>query len=124
MIRVLILGDEVDFLTAVAEGMDVGEVETDLALYAEQAMAMLAAALTDILVLDLDTPGEEGIEILERVKKTFPHVPVIILTGRGSDEEEVTARRKGAFNYLRKPLDILDLVESVRIAGKTGTGRS
>ena len=55
---------------------------------------------------------------MRRVKKTFPQIEVIIMTGHGSDQDEEEARRLGAFDYLRKPVDIEDLMETVRNAGR------
>jgi DNA-binding NtrC family response regulator len=55
---------------------------------------------------------------LRRVKKTFPQIEVIIMTGHGSDKDEEEARRLGAFEYLRKPVDIDQLMEKVRDAGQ------
>jgi DNA-binding NtrC family response regulator len=63
-------------------------------------------------------PGMGGLEVLDQVKKGHPEIEVIILTGHGSDKEEVEARRLGAFDYLRKPVDINDLMEAVRRAGR------
>ena len=57
-------------------------------------------------------------EVLENVKRNFPEVEVIILTGHGSDKEEVEARRLGAFDYLKKPVDIAELMEVIRLAGQ------
>ncbi len=57
------------------------------------------------------------------MKKRYPQVQVIILTGHGSDKEEVEARRLGAFDYLQKPVDINDLMESVKKAGEAMEGQ-
>jgi DNA-binding NtrC family response regulator len=62
-------------------------------------------------------PGLDGIEVLRRVKDTYPQVEVIIMTGHGSERDEEEARRLGAYDYLRKPVDINDLMEIIRNAG-------
>jgi DNA-binding NtrC family response regulator len=71
------------------------------------------------MVLDLRMPGMGGLEVLERVKKNFPRLEVIILTGHGSEEEEREAERLGAFAYLHKPVDFNDLMEVVAQAGRS-----
>ena len=57
-----------------------------------------------------------GFEELRNVKKSNPQVQVIILTGHGGDAEEQTAYRMGAYNFLRKPMDIEELLSSIRMA--------
>ena len=54
--------------------------------------------------------------MLLAVKKSNPQVQVIILTGHGGDAEEQTAYRMGAYNFLRKPMDIEELLSSIRMA--------
>ena len=57
-----------------------------------------------------------GEEVLRAVKKTNPEVQVIILTGHGGDAEEASAFRMGAYSFLRKPMDIDDLLSCIRLA--------
>jgi DNA-binding NtrC family response regulator len=121
-LRVLLVDDEEDYVRTMAERMEMREVGSDVALNGEQALAMLEGEVPDVMVLDLKMPGMGGLEVLERVKKHYPRVQVIILTGHGSDAEEVQARRLGAFDYLNKPVDINDLMESVRAAGLARDG--
>ena len=95
---------------------------SEVALNGEQALAMLEEELPDVMVLDLKMPGMGGMAVLERVKREFPQLQVIIMTGHGSEKEEVEARRLGAFDYLTKPVDIKDLMERVRKAGQEKEG--
>ncbi len=117
-LKVLLVDDEEDYVRTMAERMEMRDVGSDVALDGQQALAMLEGDLPDVMVLDLKMPGMGGLEVLEQVKKLHPEVQVIILTGHGSAKEEVEARRLGAFDYLRKPVDINDLMESVRRAGE------
>jgi two-component system response regulator CpxR len=70
----------------------------------------------EVMVLDLKMPGIDGMEVLRRVKRTNPGTEVIILTGHGSDREEALAAELGAFAYLRKPVDIEVLTETMKAA--------
>ena len=72
----------------------------------------------DVMILDLKMPGIDGIEVLRRVKRTNPHIEVIILTGHGSDEDCKTCMELGAFAYLQKPVDIDLLSETLRKANE------
>jgi DNA-binding NtrC family response regulator len=117
-LKVLFVDDEEDFVRTIAERMEVRDVGSDVALDGEQALQMLEDDVPDVMVLDLRMPGIEGIEVLRRVKKAYPQVEVIIMTGHGSDKDEAEARRLGAFDYLQKPVDINHLMDVVRRAGR------
>jgi DNA-binding NtrC family response regulator len=116
-LRVLFVDDEEDFVRTMAERMEMREVGSEVALSGQQALQMLEQEIPDVMVLDLRMPGIDGMEVLRRVKRTYPQLEVIIMTGHGSDADEEEARRLGAFDYLRKPVDINDLMETVRKAG-------
>ncbi len=117
-LKVLLVDDEEDYVRTMAERMEMRELGSDVALTGEQALEMLEHDLPDVMVLDLRMPGLGGMEVLRRVKEAHPRVEVIILTGFGSDEDEAQARRLGAFDYLRKPVDLSDLVATIRRAGR------
>jgi DNA-binding NtrC family response regulator len=63
-------------------------------------------------------PGIDGMEVLRRVRKAYPKVQVIILTGHGTDKEEEEAGRLGAFAYLQKPVNLDQLVRTMKKAYK------
>ena len=116
-LKVLFVDDEEDFVKTMAERMEMRELGGEVAFSGQQALQMLEDDVPDVMVLDLRMPGIDGMEVLRRVKKTFPQIEVIIMTGHGSDKDEEEARRLGAFDYLRKPVDIEHLMETVRNAG-------
>jgi DNA-binding NtrC family response regulator len=117
-LKVLFVDDEEDFVRTMAERMEMRDLGGDVALSGEQALDMLQDEIPDVMVLDLRMPGMGGMEVLRRVKKMYPEVQVVIMTGHGSDEDEAEARRLGAVDYLRKPVEISELVEAVRSAGR------
>jgi DNA-binding response OmpR family regulator len=90
--------------------MQMRGLEPEVAFSGEQALELLKSKLPDIMVLDLKMPGIDGLEVLRRVKKCYPQIQVIILTGHGSERDKATAHRYGAFDHLQKPVDINDLV--------------
>jgi len=119
-LKVLLVDDEEDYVRTMAERMEMRDVGSDVALTGEEALAMVEGEVPDVMVLDLKMPGMGGLEVLAEVKKSFPDLEVIILTGHGSDREEAEARRLGAFEYLQKPVDIAELMKVVREAGREG----
>lgn len=121
-LKVLLVDDEEDWVRTMAERMEMRDVGSGVALNGEEALAMLEGEVPDVMVLDLKMPGLGGLEVLEIVKKVYPRLQVIILTGHGSDAEEKEARRLGAFDYLKKPVEINHLMERVRAAGSSVDG--
>ena len=117
-LKVLLVDDEEDYVRTMSERMEMREVGSEIAFTGEEALGMVEDELPDVMVLDLKMPGMGGLEVLEKVKKKFPELEVIILTGHGGEKEEREARRLGAFDYLQKPVDIGDLMEVVRRAGE------
>ena len=117
-LNVLLVDDEEDLVRTIAERMEMRDLGSQVALDGEEALAKLAEDIPDVMVLDLRMPGIDGMEVLRRVKKTYPQIEVIIMTGHGSDQDEREARKLGAFAYMRKPVDMNDLMDVVREAGR------
>ena len=115
-IRLLLVDDEEEFVKTLSERIRIRGFDADFAFSGETAMAMLTDSVPDVMILDLKMPGMEGLEVLRQVKKRYPELPVLILTGHGSERDEAEVRRIGAFDYLQKPVDIDTLIERVRHA--------
>lgn len=111
--KVLLVDDEEELVMALAERLQLRGVATSVAYSGEQALHMLHDEDPDVMLLDLKMPGMDGLEVLRRVKKAHPPIQVVILTGHGSDQDAESARRLGAFGYLRKPVDINELVQTL-----------
>ena len=117
-LKVLYVDDEEEFVRTMAERMEMRALGGEVALSGEEALHMLEGDVPDVMVLDLRMPGLDGMEVLRRVKSSYPQVEVIVLTGRGSEQDEEEAKNLGAFAYLMKPVDINQLMETVRAAGR------
>jgi DNA-binding NtrC family response regulator len=115
-IKVLLVDDEKEFVQTLSERLQMRDLGSDVALNGEQALELVDDEVPDVMVLDLRMPGIDGLEVLRRVKKAYPEVQVIILTGHGSDKDAEEARRLGAYEYLQKPVDVEDLVPILRRA--------
>lgn len=84
----------------------------------ETALAFLEESEVDIVITDMKMPRITGREVLERVKKNWPHIPVLIMTAFGSIESAVEAMRYGAFNYITKPFSNDELLLSIQNAAE------
>jgi CheY-like chemotaxis protein len=116
--KVLLVDDEKEFISTLAERLQMRGLDPKVVFSGEQALAVLQESLPDVMVLDLKMPGIDGLEVLRRVKRRYPQVQVIILTGHGSEKDEAAARRLGAFDHLQKPVDISDLVRVMEQAAR------
>jgi DNA-binding response OmpR family regulator len=117
-IKLLLVDDESEFLDTLVDRLDLRELKTDVAYNGQEALSAVDKEEPDVIVLDVKMPGMDGIEVLQRIKKAYPHVEVIILTGHGSEQDEQRARELGAFDYLRKPADLQTLLGRIRNAFK------
>ena len=83
--------------------------EVDVAEDAEHALQRLESLRPDIVFTDVRLPGMTGIELLGRIRAFDPAIPVVVMTAYGSIEGAVEAVKLGAFNYLKKPIDLEEL---------------
>jgi len=72
---------------------------------AEEAQETLAAQPIDLALLDIKLPGKDGLELLQDIKREYPGVPAIMISGHGTVSDAVKATQLGAKNFLEKPLD-------------------
>jgi DNA-binding NtrC family response regulator len=116
--KVLLVDDEEEFVQSLSERLRMRELGSNTAYDGEQALSFVQREEPDVMVLDLKMPGIDGMEVLRQVKRAYPAVQVIILTGHGTKQHEDEARRLGAFDYMEKPVDIETLVSSLKAAYK------
>lgn len=114
-IRILLVDDERQFIDTLAQRLIMRGFSPRVVYSGEAALVALKEP-TDIVLLDLRMTGMDGFEVLSTLTKCNPTIKIIILTGHGADAEEQTAYRMGAFNFLRKPVDIDELLQSIRMA--------
>ena len=115
-VKVLLVDDEEEFVSALAERLDIRGIEALIATDGEQALEMLETDTFNVIVLDVIMPGISGLEVLQRIKAKAIDTVVILLTGHGSTKEGLEGMRMGAFDYLMKPLDIDDLISKMNEA--------
>ena len=82
----------------------------------EQALAFLEFENYDLILTELSMPGIDGQQLLKRVKQTHPNTPVIVISGKGSEEEAQSSLALGAFAYLKKPFRLEDVEDTVNRA--------
>ena len=121
--KVLLVDDEQEFIETLSERLKMRDMDAKLALDGEKALAAVEADEPDVILLDLKMPGMDGMEVLRRIKKAYPHVQVVMLTGHGTEKDEEQALRLGAYAYLQKPVDLERLVVTLRDAFRNKVAR-
>jgi len=105
-------GPRSGYVQQLAAALSESDHDVTLASGGEEAIARLPDADIDLVLTDLQMGRVGGIEVLEAARRLRPDVPVVVLTGHGTINDAVEAMRKGALDFLTKPVDLdrLDLV--------------
>src|ERR1017187_7492345 len=116
MKRVLVVDDNPVNLKITAALIRKGGGLADTAATAEVALEQLAGSPPDLIVTDLRLPGMDGLDLTRAVKKNpaWQHIPVILLTGDHSKEQDIAAREAGCECSLGKPIDAEEFPETIR----------
>ncbi|QJB56717.1 response regulator [Pseudodesulfovibrio sp. zrk46] len=115
-IRVLLVDDEVGFLEVLTKRMGRRGFDMTAAPSGTDGIQVLRKADFDVAVLDLKLEDMDGIEVLTIFKKMVPEMPVIMLTGHGSEQAASEGLAQGAFDYLLKPCDLDELIAKIQEA--------
>ena len=116
--RVLLVDDEVELIDRLVRRMEMRRVNVEGVNSGPDALAMLNRKEFDVVVLDVKMPKMDGIETLREIKKRFPIIEVIMLTGHANVEVAIQGMELGAFDYLLKPIKIDQLLYKIQDAYK------
>lgn len=116
MPNILVIDDQEAIRIALSDILEYEKYTVDVAKSGYEGIEMLQSGNYDALLCDIKMPQMDGIEVLEKVHETNPDLPVIIITGHGSVETAVEALKKGAYDFIEKPLEMNRLIVSVRNA--------
>lgn len=112
--RILVVEDEMDLCDTIAEGLEIDGYAVDTCYDGEEAYVLIATETYDLVVLDLNLPGMDGIDILTEVRKQNKEVKVLILSARASVADKVIGLDTGANDYLAKPFEFEELEARIR----------
>lgn len=112
--RILIVEDEIDLCDTIAEGLQIDGYAVDRCYDGEEAYDLINTETYDLVVLDLNLPGMDGIDILTEIRKQNTALKILILSARGSVSDKVLGLDTGANDYLAKPFDFEELEARIR----------
>lgn len=116
--NVLLVDDEKEYVTTLSERLRMRDFTSDVVLNGEEALSYIETHQPKVMVLDLRMPGINGVEVLRRVKRDYPDIQVIVLTGHGTEKDKEIVLDLGAFAYLEKPVSIDELAKTLQKAGQ------
>jgi DNA-binding NtrC family response regulator len=121
-LRLLLVDDEVEFLEPMEARLKRRKITCNTAQSGAGALELLERQSFDCAVVDVKMPGMDGLDLLRRMRQEYPALPVILLTGHASVELGVQGMELGAFEYLMKPIDLDELLDTIRRAAAAAKG--
>jgi DNA-binding response OmpR family regulator len=109
-LKILLVDDEHEFVTTLAERLEIRNLSVSVAMDGETALGIVEKDLPQVIVLDVMMPGLNGLDVLERIKSIDKRIQVILLSGHGATKDGIKGLKLGAFDFLIKPIDIDELI--------------
>ncbi len=116
MPKILVIDDERAIRNTLKEILEFEKHEVDVAEEGANGIEMFKTGNYDVVLCDIKMPNMDGIEVLDKLQEHSSEVPVIMISGHGNIDTAVEAIKKGAFDFIEKPLDLNRLLITIRNA--------
>ncbi len=116
MSKILVIDDERSIRNTLKDILEYEKYEVDLAEDGKKGIEKVKQAEYDIILCDIKMPGMDGIEVLEQVSPLAPDTPLVMISGHGNIDTAVESIKKGAYDFIEKPLDLNRLLITIRNA--------
>lgn len=116
MAKILIIDDEKSIRKTLREILEYEKFQVEEAADGSEGLTMIQKGKYDIILCDIKMPKMDGIEVLDKVIELGLDAPVVMISGHGNIETAVEAVKKGAFDFIAKPLDLNRLLVTIRNA--------
>ncbi|MBM9510929.1 sigma-54 dependent transcriptional regulator [Desulfogranum marinum] len=120
MSLILIIDDDRQLCSSFSKILIQEGYTTEVALSGKEGIATAQASQPDVAVLDVRLPDMTGLEVFDILHQQFPKLPVLIVTAFESTETAIEVIRKGAYDFIYKPFDVLDMLQLIEKAVFTG----
>ena len=118
--RILLVDDDANLRKILAYPLEQAGMLVFPASGGREALEGLSSVPVDLVLTDVRMPGMDGMALLAEVRRTYPDLPVLVMTAYGTIQDAVEAMRQGAFDYITKPVDRETLLRSVQRALQVG----
>lgn len=119
MKKILVIDDDHNVQSSISEILRQSEYLPISAKNGEEAIPLFTREIPDTVLLDINMPGINGMEVLKKLKDIDPDIPIIMITAYGSISTAVEALKDGAYDFITKPADINKLLITIKNACKT-----
>ena len=116
MAHILVIDDERPIRSALREILEFEKFKVDDAEDGSQGLGLVAKNKYDIILCDIKMPKMDGLEVLQKIMEKGIDTPVVMISGHGNVETVVDALKKGAFDFIEKPLDLNRILVTIRNA--------
>ena len=112
-LKILIVDDEKSYREQIGDFLELNDYITFKAELPSEAFKILQKNVIDIVLLDLKLPEMDGIEVLKKIKSSYPETEVILMTGHGDMDSVIQAIRQGATDFFTKPFRLIDMQTAI-----------
>ncbi len=121
MSRILVIDDEQSIRNSLKEVLEYEKYEVDLATEGREGIEMFEKDQYDVVLCDIKMPKMDGIEVLEDIFGQATDIPIIMISGHGNIDTAVESIKKGAYDFIEKPLDLNRLLITIKNALEKGS---
>ena len=114
--KVLVVDNEKSFASILADHLKLRKIDARSVYSGRDALSAVDSFQPEVIILDIQMPDMGGVDVLARIKGSDPAIEVIVLTGNGSFDVGIECMQLGAFDYLFKPVDLDQLLETIESA--------
>lgn len=116
MAKILVIDDERSIRNSMKEILGFEGHDVALAENGQEGLVAVKTEKPEVVFCDIKMPKMEGIEVLERIKDIHPEIPVIMISGHGTIDTAIEAIKKGAYDFIEKPLDLNRILITIKNA--------
>lgn len=116
MAKILVVDDEKSIRSTLKDILELEKYKVDEAADGFECLVKVKQNSYDIIILDIKMPKMDGMEAIERLSELSPDTPIIMISGHGTIDTAVEAVKKGAFDFIQKPMDLNRLLITIRNA--------
>jgi len=116
MSKILVIDDQKSIRNTLKDILEYEKHTIVLAENGPEGLELFSAEKYDVILLDIKMPEMDGMEVLDKMMQSSPDIPVIMISGHGNIDTAVEAIKKGAYDFIEKPLDLNRLLVTIRNA--------
>jgi len=116
MSRILVIDDERSIRNTLKDILEFEKYKVEVAEDGFKALELIKSVDFDVILCDIKMPGMDGLEVLQKIEELKPDTPVVMISGHGNIDTAVESIKKGAYDFIEKPLDLNRMLITIRNA--------